>query len=94
LIPQIKDLLDQLKGAKFFSNIDLNLYHHQVPIEQIDVWKTSFKSKEGNFEWLAMSFDLINALKTFMRMMDDILWPFKNSFKVVYLDEILIFSRT
>ena len=91
-MPWIDDLLDQLKGEKYFSKIDLKSSYHHVPIESTDVWKIAFKAKEGLFEWLVMPFGLMNALATFMILMEDILQPFTNSFVVVYLDDILIFS--
>jgi hypothetical protein len=72
----------------------MNSGYNYVPIEQTDVWKIASKSKEVLFEWLVMPFGLKNSLETFMRMMDDILRPFTNSFVVVYMDDILIYNKT
>jgi len=71
--PQIDDLLDQIKGGKYFNKIDMKPGYHKVTIEPTDVWKTTFKSNEGNFEWLVMPFGLKNSPATFMRLIDDIL---------------------
>eukprot|EP00253_Pinus_taeda_P029893 PITA_29893 len=71
----------------------MSRYHH-VPIKSSDVWKIAFKAKDGLFKSLVIPFELTNAPATFMRLMDDILRPFTNSFVVVYLDDILIFSQS
>ena len=93
LIHRINDLLDKLKGEKYFSNIDLKSAYHKVPKEHIDVWKTSLKSKEGIFEWMVMPIVLKNSPTTLRRMMDDIMWPFTNNFVVVNMDDILIYNK-
>eukprot|EP00253_Pinus_taeda_P032879 PITA_32879 len=92
-IPHIDDLLDQMKGGKYFNKIDMKLGYHQVPIKPSDVWKTTFKAKEVRFKWFVMIFGLTNAPATFMRLMDDILRQFTNSFVMVYLDDISIFNQ-
>ena len=71
--PRIDELIDYLKGAKFFTKIDLKSRYHQILIEPIDIWKIAFKTEEGLFEWLVMPFVLTNAPTTFMRYMDDII---------------------
>eukprot|EP00253_Pinus_taeda_P001871 PITA_01871 len=77
-----------------WSKIDLKSGYHQVPTKPSDVWKTTFKSKEGLFQWLVMPFGLTNAPATFMRLVDHILRPFTNAFMVLYLDDILIFNQS
>ena len=93
-LPQIDELIYSLKCANFFTKLDLKSRYHQIPIESTDVCKTTFKTKEGLFEWLLMPFGLTNAPVTFMRYMNDLIPPFIGKYVIVYLDNISIFNRS
>jgi hypothetical protein len=93
-LPHIDDLLDQLKNVVYFTKLDLRNGYYQINIAKHDAWKIAFKTKQGLFEWLVMSFWICNAMTTFMHVMNDVFRPFLDDFVIVYLDNILIFSRT
>ncbi|GBG66382.1 hypothetical protein CBR_g60034 [Chara braunii] len=93
-LPRIDDLLERLGGAKFFSKLDLKSGYHQLEIRKEDRYKTTFKTRYGHFEWLVMPFGLTNAPATFQAAMTTELRHMLDRFVLIYLNDILVYSRS
>jgi hypothetical protein len=92
-LPRIEDLFDQMKGANVFSKIDLRSGYHQLKIRESDIPKTVFRTQYGLYEYTVMSFGLTNAPTSFMYLMDKVFMEYLDRFIVVFIDDILIFSK-
>ncbi|GBG86502.1 hypothetical protein CBR_g41495 [Chara braunii] len=93
-LPRIDDLLKRLGGAKYFSKLDLKSGYHQISIRPNDRYKSAFKTRYGHFEWVVMPFGLINAPTTFQAAMTNEFRAMLDRFVLVYLDDILVYSRS
>ncbi|GBG78599.1 hypothetical protein CBR_g27824 [Chara braunii] len=93
-LPHIDDLPEPLGGAKFFSKLDLKSRYHQLEIRKEDCYKTAFKTRYGHFEWLVMPFGLTNAPAFFQAAMTTEFRHMQDRFVLIYLDDILVYSRS
>ncbi len=92
-LPLILGLLDRLRTGKIFTKLDLRGTYNLLRIRPSDEWNTAFRTRYGHFEYTVMPFGLTNAPVVFQHLMNDIFREYMDEFVVVYLDDILIFSK-
>ncbi|GKB20224.1 putative reverse transcriptase domain-containing protein [Tanacetum coccineum] len=93
-LPRIDDLFDQLQGSQFFSKIDLRSGYHQLRVHEDDIPKTVFRTRYRHFEFTVMPFGLTNAPVVFMDLRNRVCRPYLYKFVIVFIDDILIYSKT
>jgi hypothetical protein len=91
---KIDDIFDQLRGENIFLKVDLRLGYHQVRIKEEDIDKTSFRTRYGNYEFVVVPFGLSNAPTIFMFLMNGIFINYLDKFVIVFLDNILVYSKS
>jgi hypothetical protein len=93
-LPWIEDLFNQMKGASVFLKIELRSGYHQLKIWELDIPKTAFHTWYGLYEYTVMSFGLTNAPVYFIYLMNKVFMEHLDKFVVVFIDDILVFSKT
>ncbi|GJV84286.1 putative reverse transcriptase domain-containing protein, partial [Tanacetum coccineum] len=93
-LPRIKDLFDQIQGAKWFSKIDLRLGYHELKVREEDIPKTAFRTRYGHYEFVVMPFGLTNAPAIFMDLMNRVCRPMLDKSVIVFIDDILVYSKS
>ncbi|GJX29705.1 putative reverse transcriptase domain-containing protein [Tanacetum coccineum] len=92
-LPRIDDLFNQLQGSSVYSKIDLRSGYHQLRIREEDILITAFRTRYGHFEFQVMLFGMTNALAVFMDLMNRVCKPYLDKFVIVFIDDILIYSK-